>query len=143
MRLFFPLLLVVGGAALVYSAAKADAKKKKIDEALDLGLDEEGPGELPPPPPPIPERAIPSNPINEELFSTWWYESGNPETGVMGFWTDFENPPDGTDFLGFQIPLDYQDIVITTKDGAMWYWDTGWHPATVLVYDYDTWYNSR
>jgi hypothetical protein len=215
LRYLFPLALVGGGIALAVSSAKADAKKKKIDKALDLGLDDcsvsesqiEGfakakgyqiyyfdvhattqppkaaylnnpnarafdatvchfvgwsgagtwvldaptqaefdawlnsSGPLPPPPPPANEKAYPSNPINQALFAEWWYQSGNPEVGVMGFWLEVSEPPTGLD-IGYNLPIDFDDVVIVTNDGAFWFWDNGWHPASVLVYDYDTWYNA-
>lgn len=135
-RYLFPLLLVGGGVALAVSSAKADAKKKKIDEAFDLGLDDVDTSE--PPLPPAMTRALPTNPINHNLFKAWWMSSGYPEQGIMGFWTELDGPLDGTDWI---LPnANYFDVIITTGDGALWVYSDGWHPAPDLAAEYDAWY---
>lgn len=139
MRMLFPLFLIGGGVALAISTAKADAKKKKIDEAFDLGLDE--PDIDQPPLPPAMSRAYSRNPINQETFNGWWYEaSGYPQTGVMGFWLDIDLPSAGLDWL---LPnVDDADAVVVTNDGAFWTFDNGWHPSERLAQEYDAWFDA-
>lgn len=208
LRYLFPLVLVGGGIALAVSSAKADAKKKKVNQALDLGLDNcsvsesqiegfaqskgyqiyyfttpannqkpkpafannpnarafdvsdcrferydgsawvpdtvtqaefdawlnSGEGSLPIPP--ASEKAYSTHTINQSLFAEWWYQTGYPETGVMGFWLDVSDP----------IPIDellpnsnYTDAVVVTNDGAFWVYENGWHPSARLANEYDAW----
>lgn len=140
LKLLIPLAVIGGGIALIGNA-RASEKKKRVDKALDLGLDDVDIGDAPAegPLPPAMKRAVPQYPINRELFNEWWYQTGNPETGVMGFYDEQNHDPiPGTEWL---LPtIDYDDVVLVTNDGAFWYFDDGWHPGEVLALKYDSWY---
>lgn len=135
-KLIIPLLLIGGGIAFAISDARASAKKKKIDGALDLGLDDVDTSDAPLPP--AASRAYPQSPINATLFNEWWQQTSWVQNGVMGFWVPLDGPAAGTDWI---LPnSNYNDVVLATQDGALWYHDNGWHPAPLLAQDYDAWY---
>lgn len=212
-RVLIP-LVGVAGVFLAVGSAKAKAKKKKIDQAFDLGLDDcmtseetlakfaddtgyhvyyfktpadkqpPKPGftadplarafdasdcrferwngsawvpddatndqldqwlsENTPPEPPSSTRAVPSQPITSTLFQTWWEQTEFGQAGVPGFWiNEFHDPPSGLDFIGPFPIIGLQpnpNVAIATNDGALWYWDNGWHPAPKLSEMYDEWY---
>lgn len=139
-KLLIP-LVVIGGGALIFTSAKATAKKKKVEEAYDLGLDK--PDDTTPPFPPAVERAVPTYEITQTLFNEWWQQTEYGLEGDPGFWIkEFEDPPSGLDWIGPFPFLQFgnPDVAIATNDGALWYWDNGWHPAPKLADDYDAWY---
>lgn len=140
--LLVPAGLVIGGV-LLFSSAKANEKKKRVNAALDLGLDdvEIDDNDAQPPLPPAMTRAIPSNPMNHETFNAWWLQTSWVANGVMGFWTNLDGP---TTTPADLLPnTDYTDVVLATNDGALWFYDDGWHPADLLAQDYDAWFNAN
>lgn len=140
LRYMFPLLLVGGGVALALSSAKANEKKKRVNDALDLGLDDVEVDDGNPPLPPAMTRAYSNNPVNRETFNAWWYASGYPEIGVMGFWLEVDLPSSGIDWL---LPgVEDAEAVVATNDGAFWFFDNGWHPAARLAQEYDEWFDA-
>ena len=141
LRFIIPVAIIGGGAVLVFNEAKASEKKKRIEKAYDLGLDDvEVEDDGNPPLPPAMSRAYSNNPINHETFNGWWFETDWAKNGVMGFWLPENMPAAGTDWL---LPgINYPDAVVVTSDGAFWYFDDGWHPAPLLAQDYDSWFDS-
>lgn len=138
-KFLIPVVLVGGGALLLFNEAKASEKKKRVSKAYELGLDDVDDSETQPPLPPAMSRAIPANPIDHQSFNAWWYQTGWAETGVMGFWTDITSPLEGTEWVLPGINPSYNDVILATNDGALWYHDNGWHPAPLLAQDYDAW----
>jgi len=140
-RYLFPLILVGGGVALALSSAKANEKKKRVDKALDLGLDDVPVDDENPPLPPAMRRAYSENPVNRETFNEWWYSTEYPGNGVMGFWLDIDLPSAGLDWLLPGVG-DEADSVVVTNDGAFWFFENGWHPAERMAQEYDEWFNA-
>jgi len=140
--LLIPLAVIGSGIALVVGTATAAAKKKSVSKSQQILTDEEVEAEDTPPEAP-PGRAIPKNPINQSTFSQWWKQTEFGEAGVPGIWTHADEPTSGLEWLGGWKFSPNPNVAIATNDGALWYWDNGWHPAPKLATDYDDWYSKQ
>lgn len=137
-KVLLPLAVIGGGVFLVVNSAKASAKKDAASKAqAGTVLDDE---EDAPPLPNATSRAVPDSPITQTLFTQWWSETSYGQAGVPGIWTHVDSPETGFEWVAGQFFGANPNMAIATNDGALWYWDNGWHPAPLLADDYDVWY---
>lgn len=139
LKVLLPLAVIGGGIVLVVQSAKADAKKKAASDA-QAGTVLDPDDEDSPPLPQAVSRAIPENPINQTTFTQWWAQTAFGQGGVPGVWTHVDQPASGFEWVAGSFFNANPNIAIATNDGALWYWDNGWHPAPLLAADYDDWY---
>lgn len=131
----------IGGVLIATSAKKASAQTKPAGPTPT--------GPLPPVPTPtsdVPSFPTPPTPTEQRALVTcaysqfdwnsfWiqtdWYQVG----GASGFYYGGNDPP-SLDFLGGASVLGNPQMALMTGDGAVWYYDNGWHPAPPLAAEY-------